>query len=62
MQTSTVATLNFATCAIRRCVNINIDDFAPEPDEDIVFALTSTPGLDPRIRIRTESTGNHGKR
>ena len=42
-------TLTFAMCDIRRCVNINIRD--DEPDEVIVFNLTSTPGLDPRIRI-----------
>ena len=58
MHTPTVATLNFATCAIRRCVNVNLNDFAPEPDEDIIFSLTSTLGLDPRIRI---ITGNDGK-
>ena len=52
-----MATLNFATCAIRRCVNVNLNDFAPEPDEDIMFSLMSTLGLDPRIRI---ITGNDG--
>ena len=61
MCTSTVATLNFATCAIRRCVNVNIADFGTEPDEDIVFTLMRTSGLDSRITIRTESTGNDGK-
>ena len=58
MHPPTVATLNFATCAIRYCVNVNLNDFVPEPDEDIIFSLTSTLGLDPRIRI---ITGNHGK-
>ena len=56
MHTLTVATLTFATCDIRRCMNVNIRD--EEPDEVIMFTLMSTPGLDPRIII---STGNDSK-
>ena len=54
-----MTTLTFNTCEIRRCVNVNIRDDIDS--EVIVFTITSTPGLDPRIRIRSDRTGNDGK-
>ena len=44
------ASLMFAACEIRRCVNVSIvNDFAGEPDESFFYKLRRTPDLHPRI-------------
>ena len=46
--------LAFATCEIRRCVNVTIvDDLVdePGPNEFFHYTLERTPGLDSRISL-----------
>ena len=46
------ASLMFAACEIRRCVNVSIvNDFAGEPEESFFYKLRRTPGLHPRITL-----------
>ena len=44
------ASLMFAACEIRRCVNVSIvNNFDGEPEESFFYKLRRTPDLHPRI-------------